>query len=108
MTFDLHKAKLGCGGASALLALAVLCATSLVPQASVAATAPAAVGACGPMMHPTSVVAPQAVNIWEAPLDASGEHELILAVDTDEGGDRFCYVYRWHGMVQSWHHCWPR
>ena len=101
MTFDLHKAKLGCGGASALLALAVLCATSLVPQASVAATAPAAVGACDPMMHPTSVVAPQAVNIWEAPLDASGEHELILAVHTDEGGDRFCYVYRWHGMVHT-------
>ncbi|MGH8115661.1 MAG: multicopper oxidase domain-containing protein, partial [Rhodanobacteraceae bacterium] len=37
--------------------------------------------------------------MWQAPVDASGEHELILAAHTDDGGNRFCYVYRWRGVV---------
>lgn len=37
--------------------------------------------------------------MWDAPVDASGEHELILAVHTDDGGNRFCYVYHWNGAV---------
>jgi FtsP/CotA-like multicopper oxidase with cupredoxin domain len=78
----------------------VLCASSLAPQVGLAATAgPAAAGACGPVTHPANVVEPQAVDMWDAPLDASGDHELILAVHQDDGGNRFCYFYRWQGMV---------
>lgn len=100
MTIDLHKIE--CGGASALLTLMMLCASSLAPQTSVAATAaqPAA-GACGPIPHATNVVEPQEVDMWDAPVDASGEHELILAVHNDEGGDRFCYTYRWQGVQHT-------
>ncbi|MGH8190811.1 MAG: multicopper oxidase family protein [Rhodanobacteraceae bacterium] len=98
MTLDLLKTKSGCGGASAALTLLVLCTTSLAPQASLAAVAPPVAGACGLLTHSADVVAPQAVDMWEAPLDASGEHELILAVHADAGG-RYCYVYRWQGVA---------
>ena len=88
-------------GTFATLALMILCTASLMPYTTLAASAPAAAGACGPITHSRDVVVPQAVDMWDAPVDASGEHELILAVHQDEGGDRFCYVYRWHGVVHS-------
>ncbi|MGH8214321.1 MAG: multicopper oxidase family protein [Rhodanobacteraceae bacterium] len=47
------------------------------------------------------VTPPQDVDMWQAPLDASGEHELILAVHNDQGGDRFCYTYRWRGVEHT-------
>lgn len=99
MKLELHK--IGCGCASALLTLMMFCATSLTPQASVAATVPPAAGACGPVTHSRNVVEPQAIDMWQAPMDASGDHELILAVHTDEGGNRFCYVYRWQGVEHT-------
>jgi FtsP/CotA-like multicopper oxidase with cupredoxin domain len=37
--------------------------------------------------------------MWTTPLDAQGEHELILTVHKD--GDRYCYRYRWDGAVQT-------
>ncbi|MGH8361889.1 MAG: hypothetical protein ACRESQ_00860 [Gammaproteobacteria bacterium] len=39
------------------------------------------------------------MDMWNAPVDASGEHELILAVHRDS--DRFCYRYHWNGVVQT-------
>lgn len=98
MTLDPQK-KIGCGSASGVLLL--WCAASLMPQASLAATVPGAAGACGSVMHSRNVVAPQAVDMWKAPLDASGEHELILAVHNDQGGDPFCYTYRWRGVEHT-------
>lgn len=73
----------------------------LMPRTCLAATVPPAAGACGPVPHSRDVVEPQAVDMWDAPMDASGDHELILAVHTDEGGDRFCYTYRWHGVEHT-------
>ncbi|MDE2461086.1 MAG: multicopper oxidase domain-containing protein [Gammaproteobacteria bacterium] len=66
---------------------------------SLAAPAPTAMGACGPVTQTHDIVEPPAVDMWSAPLDASGEPELILAVHTDDGGNRFCYVYHWNGAV---------
>jgi FtsP/CotA-like multicopper oxidase with cupredoxin domain len=97
MTIDLHKIGGGC--ASTLLTLVVVCTAGLTPQSGAAATAPPAVGACGPVSHSRNVVEPQAVNMWDAPLDASGDHELILAVHKDK--DRFCYAYRWQGVEHT-------
>ncbi len=39
--------------------------------------------------------------MWNAPVDASGEHELILAVHTDSSSGQFCYTYRWHGIEHT-------
>lgn len=79
--------------------LVLLGATGFEPQAALAATAPAAAGACGPITHSHDIIEPQAVEMWQAPVDASGDHELILAAHTD--GSRFCYVYRWQGVVHD-------
>ena len=87
-------------GAVILMLLGVA-GLGLVPLASLAAATTPAAGACGPVTHSTNVVEPQAVDMWDAPVDASGEHELILAVHTDEGGDRFCYTYRWDGVEHT-------
>ena len=83
-----------------LVAGAAFAAAVHTDASSNAATAPAKLDACGPVanMHGL-VMPPQNVDMWEAPLDASGEHELILAAHHDEASNRFCYVYRWHGVV---------
>ncbi|MBS0381483.1 MAG: multicopper oxidase domain-containing protein, partial [Proteobacteria bacterium] len=99
MALKLGLVEIGCCCSSSALALVVLSATGLAPQSGLAAPAPIATAACGPVAHSTAVDEPQSVDMWEAPVDASGDHELILAVHTDEGGNRFCYVYRWQGAV---------
>lgn len=86
--------------ASGTLALSNLLAAGLLPPVALAAAAPVVTGACGPIASPHNVIVPpQDVDMREAPLDASGDHELILAVHRD--GDRFCYRYRWHGVVHT-------
>jgi FtsP/CotA-like multicopper oxidase with cupredoxin domain len=81
-------------------ALLTLCSACLLPPLGLAATAPIATGACGPVAGAHGVIIPpQDVDMWNAPLDASGDHELVLAVHRD--GDRFCYLYRWHGIVHA-------
>lgn len=86
--------------ASGTLALLVLCTAGLTPRVSIAATTPVAADACGPVANTHgAVVPPQNVDMWKAPVDASGDHELILAVH--HAGDRFCYTYRWHGVVHT-------
>ncbi|WHZ19003.1 MAG: Multicopper oxidase [Rhodanobacteraceae bacterium] len=100
MTLDLRNTKTGYGYVPVLLLL-LLCAAGLMPRTSLAATAPPAAGACGPVAPSPVLVEPQAVDMRDAPINASGEHELILAVHMDEGGNRFCYVYRWLGVVHT-------
>lgn len=83
--------------------LMLLGAASLgvMPRTSLAATAPPAASACGPTTNSTNVAEPQAVDMWQAPLDASGDHELILAVHADASSSQFCYTYRWHGAPHT-------
>ncbi|MGH8280943.1 MAG: multicopper oxidase domain-containing protein [Gammaproteobacteria bacterium] len=81
------------------LTIAFVCVTSSMPQSAFAAATPATVSACGPITHPHSVVGPPDVDMWNAPVDASGEHELILVVHRD--GDRFCYRYNWNGVIKT-------
>lgn len=60
------------------------------PQALSAGPASHA-GPCGSVASGHAVVAPPNVDMWHAPVDASGLHELILGVHKD--GDGFCYHY---------------
>jgi FtsP/CotA-like multicopper oxidase with cupredoxin domain len=70
------------------------------------ALAPAAGSSPLPALHPCglplagrAIAPPPDVAMWKAPLDAQGEHELILAVHKD--GDRYCYRYTWNGVAQT-------
>ncbi|MGA9853440.1 MAG: multicopper oxidase domain-containing protein [Gammaproteobacteria bacterium] len=84
----------------ATLAFVFLCAVCTMPQSGFAAAVPAAaIGACGSITHPHGIVEPPDVDMWNAPVDASGDHELILVVHRDD--DRFCYRYHWNGAVQT-------
>jgi FtsP/CotA-like multicopper oxidase with cupredoxin domain len=69
-----------------------------------AATAPTARPlVCGPFGAPHELVEPPNVDVWTLPVNASGEHELILAVHKDGKGDseRYCYRYELNGVVQT-------
>ncbi|MGB9428650.1 MAG: multicopper oxidase domain-containing protein [Gammaproteobacteria bacterium] len=81
-----------------LLSIAFAWAGGL-PQADAASPPRPQVGACGITMAPHDVQEPPDVAMWNAPLDASGEHELILGVHHD--GERFCYRYTWEGVVHT-------
>lgn len=72
-------------------------AASLVPANGVASTPVAKVPACGAVRASRELIEPTDVDLWKLPVDANGEHELILAVHKD--GDRYCYV--WNGAVQA-------
>ncbi|MGH7757021.1 MAG: multicopper oxidase domain-containing protein [Vulcanimicrobiaceae bacterium] len=54
---------------------------------------------CGTPAFSGTVTNPPDVDMWTSPVDASGEHELILAVHRD--GHRFCYVYRFDGVAET-------
>ncbi|MBV8499886.1 MAG: multicopper oxidase domain-containing protein [Candidatus Eremiobacteraeota bacterium] len=58
---------------------------------------------CGPLAPPHSLIEPPDVDVAKLPLDAAGEHELILTVHTDGRGlaQRFCYTYVWNGAAQT-------
>jgi suppressor of ftsI len=81
-----------------LLVLLLLAGTAtLVPANGAASSAPMRATACGSLIHTRELVEPPDVDLWKMPLDANGEHELILSVHKD--GDRYCYV--WNGAVQA-------
>ncbi len=69
----------------------------------------AAVGArptrsfCGPRAVPSQLVEPPDIDVAMLPLNAKGEHELILTVHTDGRGiaQRYCYTYLWNGAAQT-------
>ncbi|MGA9945767.1 MAG: multicopper oxidase domain-containing protein [Candidatus Cybelea sp.] len=58
---------------------------------------------CGAFGASRELVEPPDIEVWKLPLNASGEHELILAVRTDGKGlsQRFCYRYEWDGAMQT-------
>lgn len=89
----------------AWLGIAVLLAggASATPASSVAATAKAGPSFCGPLGGPQELVEPPDIDVSKLPLNATGEHELILAVHTDGRGaaQRYCYRYEWGGSVRS-------
>jgi FtsP/CotA-like multicopper oxidase with cupredoxin domain len=85
---------------------------AFVVMASMAGVAPssglAAAGAshanfCAPPAGAQELADPPNVEVWNLPRNAQGEHELILAVHhAGHGADeRYCYHYRWNGVVQT-------
>jgi FtsP/CotA-like multicopper oxidase with cupredoxin domain len=73
------------------------------PSVGLAATAKPHHLVCGPFNGSRELVEPPDVEVWKLPLNAAGEHELILAVRTDGEGSsqRFCYRYEWNGAAQT-------
>lgn len=55
--------------------------------------------ACGGPLTSRELIEPPDVNAWDLPLNAGGEHELILTVHRN--GPQFCYGYRWNGVLQT-------
>ncbi len=74
-------------------------AITWAPNAAQGAQAAAHVSPCGPLETSHEIVEPPDVEMWNAPVDASGLHELILGVHRDH--DRFCYRYAWRGDVYT-------
>lgn len=72
-------------------------------SAGLAAPAAAHPLVCGSFGASRELVEPPDIEVWKLPLNAGGEHELILAVRTDGKGlsQRFCYRYEWDGAVQT-------
>jgi FtsP/CotA-like multicopper oxidase with cupredoxin domain len=68
------------------------------PRARVVAQA-APADPCGLLVTTHRVVEPPDVDMWNAPVDASGVHELIMGVHSDK--DRFCYRYTWNGRTYT-------
>lgn len=86
----------------AFLSLLILLSVWLfcVPPAAVSAIAAGPhVSACGTKAESLEFQDPPDVAVWMLPVNANGEHELILAVHRD--GDRFCYRYHWDGADQT-------
>jgi FtsP/CotA-like multicopper oxidase with cupredoxin domain len=71
----------------------------VTPKAGVASSPAPRAGTCGPHPGSSELVEPPNIEVWKLPVDASGEHELILAVHQD--GERYCYVYNWNGARQT-------
>ncbi len=78
--------------------LLLACALGMVAATADGAAAPMKVHVCGAFTSTRELMEPPDVDLWKQPVDANGEHELILAVHED--GDRFCYRYNWNGSVQ--------
>ncbi|MGA8532608.1 MAG: hypothetical protein WB615_00705 [Candidatus Tumulicola sp.] len=54
---------------------------------------------CGTPAASHDLVEPPDVDVWTLPLNAAGEHELVLSVHSD--GLRYCYRYALNGAVQT-------
>jgi FtsP/CotA-like multicopper oxidase with cupredoxin domain len=89
-----------------VLLLALIVTASVAGVARSAGVAAAAAGRppdCGPVGTSRALVEPPDVEVWNLPLNATDEHELVLTVHTDGHGAaaRYCYRYRWNGAVQT-------
>lgn len=82
--------------AGLVLVFAVIGSAVLAPGAASHAQV---VGPCGVPVSTHEVVEPPNVDMWNEPVDASGEHELILVAHHD--GARFCYRYTLNGALQT-------
>lgn len=76
-----------------------LCVAAVVRSSPERAIAAAQTGPCGPVVVSHLVVDPPDVEMSKAPLDASDDHELIMAVHHD--GERYCYRYTWQGATYT-------
>lgn len=58
---------------------------------------------CGAVDRSHQLVEPPNIEVWKLPLNATGEHELILAVHTagHRNSTRYCYRYSWDGTTQT-------
>jgi FtsP/CotA-like multicopper oxidase with cupredoxin domain len=83
--------------------IALMGSLSTAPTAGLAAAASPPQLVCGPFGGPRELVEPPDIQVWTLPVNASGEHELILAVQTDGKGtsQRFCYSYTLDGVRYS-------
>jgi FtsP/CotA-like multicopper oxidase with cupredoxin domain len=69
------------------------------PQPGFASSAHTGSDSCGPHSSSSQLVEPPNVEMWKLPVNATGEHELILAVHKD--ADRYCYRYTLDGNVET-------
>ncbi len=81
------------------LVVALTWSIGALPQAGVASQGKTHAPACAPAFGGRELINPPDVDVWTLPLNASGEHELILAVHGDE--NRYCYRYAIDGAVQD-------
>jgi FtsP/CotA-like multicopper oxidase with cupredoxin domain len=82
-----------------VIVLAFSLTGSVMPVRIAASAAKPSVAVCGVPSNSHQIVGPPDVEMWKAPIDASGVHELILGVHN--AGDSFCYRYAWKGNVYS-------
>jgi len=87
----------------AFVAAAVLAGIGGAMPAPAAAPAPKAPAMCGTFDQSHQLREPPNVEVWNLPVDANGEHELILSVHRDGHGasERYCYRYVLNGAVQN-------
>lgn len=72
---------------------------STAPEKIAAAAAKTSIAPCGASSAAHDLVEPPDVDMWKAPVDASGVHELILGVHNESAG--FCYRYTWNGTLYA-------
>ena len=86
-----------------LSAFLVTASIGVAPTAGFASAATSHANLCAPPSTSRELVEPPNIEVWNLPLDAQGEHELILAVHHAGHGssERFCYRYSWNGAVQT-------
>ncbi len=84
------------------LAVVLACIGRAPAAGLVPAAAPHAF-VCGAYGGPSELVEPPDVEVWKLPVNASGEHELVLSARTDGKGDsqRYCYKYVLNGVAQT-------
>ncbi len=82
---------------------AVASMATVAPNAGFAAAGVSHANMCAPPAGAQELVDPPNVEVWNLPLNAQGDHELILAVHHagHGAGERFCYRYLWSGVVQT-------
>lgn len=76
---------------------------SNVPRAGLASAVTSHANPCAPSAGSSELVEPPNVEVWKLPLNAQGEHELILAVHSGGHGTglRYCYRYVFNGEVRT-------
>lgn len=86
-------------GGALLLAISVLTFALTGSASDAAAASVHRDSPCGAPSLTRTIVEPPNVDVSALPLNAGGEHELILAVH--RAGAQFCYRYRWNGAAQT-------
>ncbi len=72
------------------------------PGPSIASSSVVHTNVCEEAPSSREIVEPPDIDVWTLPVDAKGDHELILAVHRE--GLRYCYGYSWNGATRT---MWP-